>query len=93
MTTESLPSILRALENIGDFNLQNVMNDNEDENQLIIESPYIDTDELCAYLKNIKSNFTVLNLNIQSLNAKFSPFLAILQHLQDSNYRRPVQTL
>ena len=86
MTSESLPSILRSLDNIGDFNLQSIMNENEDANRLIIESPYVDTDELGVYLKNLKSNFTVLSLNIQSLNAKFSPLLAILQDLHENNF-------
>jgi endonuclease/exonuclease/phosphatase family metal-dependent hydrolase len=83
---ESLPSILRSLENIGDFNLQSVVNDDEDENRFVIESPYIDTDELSGYLKNVKTNFSVLSLNIQSLNAKFNSLLAILENLQEINF-------
>jgi hypothetical protein len=85
MANESLPSILRSLENIGDFNLQSVLNDDEDENRVIMESPYVETDELSSYLKNIESNFSVLSLNIQSLNAKFNPLLAILNDLQENN--------
>ena len=84
--TEPLPSILHSLENIGDFNLQSLINEENDENRLIIESPYVDTDELAAYLKNIKSNFSVLSLNIQSLNAKVSPLLAILEDLQRNDF-------
>ena len=41
-------------------------------------SAYIDTNELSRYLEDHKKEFTILSLNIQSINAKFNSLYALL---------------
>ena len=45
------------------------------------ESPYIDIEHLHSFLNKYQNTFTVLNLNIQSLNAKYDVFSAMLSDL------------
>ena len=76
-------SVLRSFGDITSLDLQNVVNDiDSDEDTLIINSPYIDTSNLGPFLKKITTNFSVLDVNIQSLNAKFDSLLALLQELK-----------
>lgn len=48
------------------------------------ESPYVDVKNASDFLTKYKNNFTLLNLNIQSLNAKFDVFVIFLQELAAS---------
>jgi endonuclease/exonuclease/phosphatase (EEP) superfamily protein YafD len=86
MAIDNVPPILRYLANLGDFNLQSIINKEEEDNIVIIDSPYIDTLDVGEYLKNTKSNFSVLSLNVQSLNAKFNSILSILHDLQNCDF-------
>ena len=53
-------------------NVQNVaINKNENEIILIKHSPYVNTDELITFCVEKANSFTILSLNVQSLNAKF----------------------
>ena len=57
--------------------------DNEDEGMSIIKhSPYVNYDELISFCNINKDEFTVLNLNIQSINAKFDQFQIFLHQLK-----------
>lgn len=85
MADSTFSSIFGELDNIADFDLRSVVNDNDDENTISFNSPYVDTTNLSKYLKKFKSNFSVLSLNIQSLNAKFDSLLAIMQDLKNEN--------
>ena len=44
-------------------------------------SPYIEIDSLTPVLSRYKANFSVLSLNIQSINSKFDALLAVLSEL------------
>ena len=50
------------------------------------ESPYIDIENAQEYFTKFKNRFTVLNLNIQSLNAKFETFVTFLDELASSGF-------
>ena len=45
------------------------------------ESPYVDVTNASVYLKKFQDKFTVLDLNIQSLNAKFDSLMLFLDEL------------
>ena len=48
-------------------------------------SPYIETDSLIPILSKHKGDFSVLSLNIQSINSKYDALLAILSELKENN--------
>ena len=50
------------------------------------ESPYIDTTDAAKYLQRHKGKFTVLNINIQSINAKFDSLLLFLDELAQNGF-------
>ena len=50
-------------------------------------SPYIEIESLTPVLSKYKANFSVLSLNIQSLNSKFDALLAILSELNGNNIK------
>ena len=58
-----------------------VTNDGEELN-IIKHSPYLDQENFIKTLKGKNNNFTVLGLNIQSLNAKFAQLNFLLHLLQ-----------
>ena len=66
-----------------------IMYNDDDENDENFEIPnighsaYIDTSELTKYLVDHKNEFTVLSLNIQSINAKFNSLYALLVELAE----------
>ena len=82
--TQSTHEIL--INTINTPNLTDILNDEDDfdiESQTIInESKYYDLDELTAKMINIKNNFSVLNLNIESINAKWDLLVSILTILE-----------
>ena len=50
------------------------------------ESPYIEIENAVSYLKNYKDKFVVLDVNIQSLNAKFDSFTLFLDSLASHGF-------
>ena len=50
------------------------------------ESPYIDIDYLSDQLIPHTKKFSVLSVNIQSINAKFDKLLALTTYLNDNNF-------
>ena len=79
------------LNNRGGFDRNNLLNllkdlDNYEEMVSICsESPYIEMEHVSAYMEKFKKHFTVLDINIQSINAKFDSFITFLNDLSDSN--------
>ena len=61
-----------------------VTNDGEELN-IIKHSPYLDQENFIKTLKGKNNNFTVLSLNIQSLNAKFDQPKFLLHLLQENS--------
>ena len=65
------------------------MYNDDDENDENFEIPnighsaYIDTSELTKYLVVHKNDFTVLSLNIQSINTKFNSLYALMAELSE----------
>ena len=49
-------------------------------------SPYVDTEHLANYLKPLKQTFSVLGLNIQSLNAKFDKLHILINDLAKNDF-------
>ena len=49
------------------------------------ESPYIDMENATAYISRFKNNFTILDINSQSLNAKFDNLIIFLNELASSD--------
>ena len=58
----------------------------ETELSSFVHSNYIDTENLGSCLKPYRSQFTVLSLNTQSLNAKFSKIQCILNDLKKDGF-------
>ena len=57
----------------------------EDEPVSITHSPYYSTEDMQHSLKKFGSDFTVLTLNAQSVNAKFSEIQVLTHQLLESN--------
>ena len=69
-------------------NLLNIIKDLDNYEEMLTiceESPYIDTENLSSYMQKFKNHFTVLDINIQSLNAKFDSFITLLNDLFNAN--------
>jgi hypothetical protein len=88
-TTKMASDANEILKNFGGIdknNLNNlVMHLDDIENTITVtaNSPYIDTEHLVTYMSNYKNKFTVLNLNIQSLNAKHDALEILLKDLKE----------
>ena len=70
--------------------LNNVLNvainkNEETEIYLIKHSPYVNTDELMSFCVEKANNFTMLSLNVQSLNAKFNQIRILLSQLKSKH--------
>ena len=50
------------------------------------DSPYVDRENIANYLKSHTHNFTVLDLNIQSINSKFDEFKLLLDDLANDGF-------
>ena len=50
-------------------------NDDHDNLKVIRHSPYIENEKLSDLLVSKKNSFTILSTNIESINAKFYPYL------------------
>jgi hypothetical protein len=69
--------------------LNNLIVNNDDiENIVTItaNSPYIDTENIVEYMKPFRDKFSILNLNVQSINAKFDKLLLVLTELHNNNF-------
>ena len=60
---------------------------------LASESPYIDIVNVPHYVERFQDKFTLLNLNIQSINAKFDVFVTFLDELASKGFFFSVITL
>ena len=85
---------LRVIENnclSGNVDLNDLLrtfhDDPNNEVRSFMCSPYIEIESLMPVLSKYISNFSVLSLNIQSLNSKFDTLLAILSDLNDNNIK------
>ena len=56
----------------------------------LTESPYIDTSVLSQHLSKYSDNFTVMNLNIQSLNAKFDGLQTLISGFRSTECLLPL---
>ena len=80
------------LRNIGgksknDLNeILNIFTDTDFEIETFSKSPYIDIDFLSEQLSPHTKKFSVLSVNIQSINAKFDKLLALITYLKDNNF-------
>ena len=50
-------------------------------------SPYIETDSLVPILSRHKGDFSVLSLNVQSVNSKYDALLSVLSELNENNIK------
>ena len=75
--------------NLDNYDLNTVLHsfvdDPNNEVRTYSESPYVTIDNTDAFLGQYKDNFSILSLNMQSLNSKFDTLLTFLSHLQDKN--------
>lgn len=81
--------ILRHFGGISKNNLREIFMNSEDLEKtidIISHSPYVATENLCNYLKDYTDDFSVLNLNVQSLNAKFEQLKILLELLASNNF-------
>lgn len=61
--------------------------DNDFEMDTFGDSPYIDIDSFSKQLEPHSKSFSVLTLNIQSINAKFDKLITLLSLLEESNFK------
>ena len=83
-----MASILNNLGGYDRNNLLNLLKDLENYDEMVSicsESPYIETEQVAAYMEKFKNYFTILDINIQSINAKFDSFVTFLNGLSDAN--------
>ena len=81
--------ILRNIGGKSKNNLNEILNnftDTDFEIDTFSESPYIDIDSLSEQLIPHTKKFSVLSVNIQSINAKFDKLLALITYLNDNNF-------
>ena len=90
MTSNNLASdILRYRGGLNKNNLLEIFKniDNYDEMlSMCSESPYIELGNAREYFKHFKNDFTLLDFNIQSLNAKFDVFVSFLDDLASADF-------
>ena len=83
--------ILRNIRGKSKNNWNEILNnftDTDFEIDTFSESPYIDIDSLIEQLIPHTKKFSVLSVNIQSINTKFDKLLALIIYLNDNNLRR-----
>ena len=62
---------------------------NEDTTEEIVQvrlSPYIDIQEFCEKLHSVKSDLSIVSLNVQSINAKFDEFRIALTEINKKHH-------
>lgn len=80
--------ILRYFGGVENNNLINKISsqDDEQEPQVYVHSPYFDSSNILDALLPLRDEFTILSLNVQSLNAKFANLLLFLEHLRSHGF-------
>ena len=81
--------ILKYRGGLANNNLLEILKNMENYDDMVTccsESPYIDIQNASSYLNRFKNKFTVLDLNIQSLNAKFDTFMVFINELSSSDF-------
>ena len=81
--------ILKHIGGVNRHNLNELLSHPEDLDNaisIVSDSPYISTNNLTTYLKSHTHNFSVLDLNIQSINAKFDEFKLLMDELANENF-------
>ena len=69
--------------------LVNILSDMENVDDTVVrcaDSPYIEMSDAMSYLKQFSDKFVVLDVNIQSLNAKFDTFTLFLEDLSSNDF-------
>ena len=66
------------------LDLLNEIDDLDSSISMISQSPYVESENLPEYIQSFSHNFSILTLNIQSLNAKFDSFT--LKDLSKHNF-------
>ena len=78
------------LSNLGGFELNNlisILDIEDDEPQIIQHSSYYDIDSLKKLISKHNNIFSVLSLNIQSINAKFSELETLVEELHNVQFK------
>ena len=78
--------ILSNLGGVESHNLISILDIEDNEPQSIQHSSYYDTDSFKKLITN-HNIFSVLSLNIQSINAKFSELETFVEELQNSQFK------
>ena len=84
--TSDLLSNYSGIEQNNLNNLVTHLDDVENTITVTANAPYIDTEHLATYMTKYKSRFTILNLNTQSINAKFDRLEILLKDLKDHDF-------
>ena len=79
--------ILSNLGGVESHNLISILDIEDNEPQSIQHSSYYDTDSFKKLITNHNNIFSVLSLNIQSINAKFSELETFVEELQNSQFK------
>ena len=79
--------ILSNLGGVESHNLISILDIEDNEPQSIQHSSYYDTDSFKKLITNHNNIFSVLSLNIQSINAKFSELETFVEELHNSQYK------
>ena len=83
---ESVLKNLGGLDSNSLLHLINTPDEEDGEPPLMRHSPYVDTESVVKLMSETKENFTVLNLNIQSLNAKFNDLSILVEALSNLSF-------
>ena len=83
----TLDEILENFGGSGANDLTNIYNTDNDENEpaSIVHSPYYSIADMQYSLKEFDSDFTILSLNAQSINAKISEIQILMHQLSESS--------
>ena len=79
--------ILSNLGGVESHNLISILDIEDNEPQSIQHSSYYDTDSFKKLITNHNNIFSVLSLNIQSINAKLSELETFVEELQNSQFK------
>ena len=61
--------------------LKHLLDDSEEEFDIISVSTYSDVDSLADLMSSNNSNFSILSLNVQSINAKFDELKITIEQI------------
>ena len=90
MTSQTLANdVLRNRGGVTKNDLMQILKNLENFDETISscsESPYIDIQDVAPYLERYENEFVVLDVNIQSLNAKFDSFTLFLDEIASHNF-------